>query len=181
MMRFRSRAIAISAVALAVLGGTAFSAQDKYALKVPDGPAFSEIRGYEGWSVVATSRPTEDGSTQLKIILGNPAMIAAYRAGIPGNGKPFPDGAKIVKLVYKPKQNAVAPYPVEVPDTLLAVAFIEKDGKRFADTNGWGFGEFAYDPANDAFKPGVQGHNCGAACHQAAKATDFIFTAYAKR
>ena len=180
-MKSRIRVIAISAVAFAVLGGTAYSAQDKFTLTVPNGPGFSEIRGYEDWPVVAVSRPQENGEIQLKIILGNPTMMAAYRSGIPGNGKPFPDGSKVVKLVYKPKLNPKAPYPVDVPDVLEAVAFIEKDSKRFADTNGWGYGAFGYDTASDTFKAAVEGHNCGAACHQAAKATDFIFTAYAKR
>jgi len=27
----------------------------------------------------------------VAVILGNPVMIDAYRAGIPGNGKPVPD------------------------------------------------------------------------------------------
>ena len=31
----------------------------------------------------------------LTVILGNPGMIEAYQAGAPGNGKPFPDGAKM--------------------------------------------------------------------------------------
>jgi hypothetical protein len=181
MTKLHTRMIAIGAAALTVLGGAAFSAQDKFSLTVPNGPAFSEIRGYEDWPVVAVSRPVEDGTPQFKIILANPTMIAAYRAGIPGNGKPFPDGSKIVKLVYSPKLNPKAPYPVDVPDALLAVAFIEKDSKRFADTSGWGYGEFGYDPAADTFKAGVEGHNCGAACHQAAKATDYMCTAYSKR
>jgi hypothetical protein len=29
----------------------------------------------------------------MAAILGNPAMIKAYLAGVPSNGKPFPDGA----------------------------------------------------------------------------------------
>jgi len=29
----------------------------------------------------------------MAVILGNPVMIAAYQAGIRGNGKPFPDCA----------------------------------------------------------------------------------------
>ena len=41
----------IIAGALAVVGGWAMSAQDKYTLKVPNGLAFSEFRGYEGWQV----------------------------------------------------------------------------------------------------------------------------------
>ena len=171
-------AAAVCAVPLTVSGA---ARQDKYSLTVPNGPAFSEVRGYESWEVVAVSYPQENNTPQLKIILGNPTMIAAYKAGVHESGKAFPNGSKIVKLVYSPKPNPAAPYTVAVPDKLLAVAFIEKDSAKFADSNGWGYGEFGYDPATDTFKAGVEGHTCGAACHQAAKATGFIFTAYAKR
>src|SRR5881392_1167116 len=69
----------IGAVALAVLAGVAISAQDKYTVKVPGGLAFSEFRGYEGWQAISLSR----NERVVAAILGNPAMIAAYQAGIP--------------------------------------------------------------------------------------------------
>jgi mono/diheme cytochrome c family protein len=72
----------------------AISIQDKYALKVPNGLAFAEFRGYEGWPVISISHNGDN----VAAILGNPVMINAYQAGIPGNGKPFPDGAKTVKV-----------------------------------------------------------------------------------
>ena len=34
----------------------------------------------------------------LTVILVNPVMIDAYQAGVPGNGKPFPDGSKMAKI-----------------------------------------------------------------------------------
>src|SRR5512139_3238042 len=77
-----------------MLAGVAISAQDKYTVKVPGGLAFSEFKGYEDWRVIAISH-NEDA---MAVILGNPVMIDAYRAGIPGNGKPFPDGAKMAKI-----------------------------------------------------------------------------------
>jgi hypothetical protein len=80
-------------IALAVLVGRAFSAQDKYTVSVPNGLAFSDFRGYENWQVVAVSQ-TED---LLKVEVANPTMIEAYQSGVPGNGKPFPDGSKIAK------------------------------------------------------------------------------------
>jgi hypothetical protein len=44
------------AVALAVLATeAAISAQDRYTLKVPNGLAFSEFRGYEGWQTISIS------------------------------------------------------------------------------------------------------------------------------
>ncbi len=91
-------------IGLAVLSAQAFSTQDKYTLRVPDGLAFSDFRGYEDWKVVAVSQ-TED---LLKVMVANPTMIDAYRAGVPGNGKSFPDGSKIAKIEWKPKKNAEA-------------------------------------------------------------------------
>jgi len=170
-------AIATITVVLAVLGGMAISAQDKYSVQVPNGLSFSEFRGYEKWEVVAVSQPED----VLKVILANPVMIEAYQAGVPGNGKPFPDGSKIAKIQWKPKKNAEAPFSVMVPDTLKSVGFIVKDSKRFADTGGWGYAEFPYDPASDTFTPLGSGTNCGYACHTIVKAKDYIFTAYAKR
>src|SRR5215471_14727214 len=93
------------AVWIAVLGGFAISAQDKYAAKVPGGLAMSEFRGYETWQTIGISR----NDRVMAVILGNPVMIDAYRAGFPGNGKPAPDGAMMAKVHWKPKQNAFFP------------------------------------------------------------------------
>jgi hypothetical protein len=173
-------------VALAVLGvGSAISAQDKYTLKVPNGLAFSEFKGYEGWQTIAVSY----NGGLLAVILGNPAMIDAYKAGVPGNGKPFPDGAKMAKIHWNPKTNETAPGQPLVPNTLHDVDFMVKDSKRFADSGGWGYGEFEYDAASDAFAPGTpadkppQGNDakCGFACHTVVKKQDYVFTAYPKR
>ena len=69
----------------ALVGGIALAAQDRYALQVPGGLAFAEFRGYEDWQAIAVSH----NGGALAMILGNPAMIEAFRAGIPGNGSRF--------------------------------------------------------------------------------------------
>src|SRR6185503_18124131 len=92
-------AIATIAVALPVLGGIALAAQDRDTLKVPDGLAFSEFREYEKWQVVAASHSDE----LTEVILGNPMTIEAYAAGVPGNGRHFPDGAKLAKIHWNMK------------------------------------------------------------------------------
>ena len=174
----------IATVWLAALGGLAVSAQDKYTVKVPGGLAFSEFRGYEGWQVISMSRSEQ----AVAVILGNPAMIAAYQAGIPGNGKPVPDGARMAKVHWAPKQNEFFP-EATVPGTLQNVDFMVKDSKRFADSGGWGWAVFDYDAASDTFKPGTlagtppQGNDakCGFVCHTTAKARDYVFTEYGKR
>lgn len=174
------RAIAIGVALAAVAGGLALAAQDKYTLKIPNGLAWSEFRGYENWKNVAVSQ-TE---TSLKIIAANDVMIKAYRNGVPGNGKVFPDGSKIVKIEWGFKKNTASPYFVNVPDQLKTVSFIEKDTKRFPNTHGWAYAQWAYDPATDTFAPSKtspNGPECGYACHTAVSAQDYIFTAYPKR
>ena len=177
MTRLPSWLMAIIAVVLAVLGGRAISAPDKYAVQVPNGLAFSEFRGYEDWQLVAISQ-TEDA---MAAILANPATIDAYRAGVPGNGKPFPDGAKIAKIHWKPKKSAEAPAPTTVPDSLHDVDFMEKDSKKFSDSGGWGYAQFNYDAASDTFTPLGDGAKCGAACHTIVATKDYVFTAYPRR
>jgi hypothetical protein len=58
--------------------------------------------------VVSSARTDE----VLKVIVANPTMIEAYKAGIPGNGQAFPDGSKIAKLQWKPKKSTEAPFVV---------------------------------------------------------------------
>ena len=174
------RATINSVAPLVVMGSLALAAQDRYTLKIPDGLAWSEFRGYETWQDVAVSQ-TE---TSLKVIAANDAMINAYRDGVPDNGKPFPDGSKITKIEWSFKKNTVSPYFVTVPDTLKTVAFIEKDTKRIPNTHGWAYAQWAYDPATETFKPSElspSGTECGYACHAKVSAQDYIFTAYPKR
>ena len=180
MKRASFRAIMIVAVSLAVLGGMAIAAQDRYTVKVPDGLAFSEFKGYETWQDVAVSQ-TENG---LKVISANDAMINAYRQGVPGNGKPFPEGSKIVKIEWSKKKGPASPYFVEVPDALKSVSFIEKNSKRFPDTSGWGYAQFFYDAASETVKPFGSDSSFGKVCygcHTIVKAKDYIFTSYPRR
>jgi Cytochrome P460 len=183
-MKGKSMLITITASLTVLATGAAISAQDKYTVKVPNGLAFSEFRGYEGWQTISVSH----NGPMLAVILGNPAMIDAYKAGIPDNGKPFPDGAKMAKVHWIPKKATFPGEPL-VPATQHDVDFMVKDSKRFADSGGWGWAVFDYDPASDTFKPGdltgkpPQGNDakCGFACHTVVKNRDYVFTEYAKR
>src|SRR6202451_2253002 len=135
---------------LSVLVALAMAAQDKYTVKVPNGLAFSEFRGYEAWQVVSIS---EDGP-HIAAILANPVMIKAYLAGVPGNGKPVPDGAKMAKIHWNPKKMETFP-AATAPGTQHDVDFMVKDSKRFAESGGWGWAVFDYDAVADTFKPGT--------------------------
>lgn len=190
-MKSKSTLIGVSiAAALAVITGVAISAaqdkdKDKYSVKVEGGLGFAEFRGYESWEVIAVSH----NGDMMAATVGNPAMIAAYKAGIPENGKPFPDGVRMAKVHWNAKKAASWPGQPTVPGTQHDVDFMVKDSKRFADSGGWGWAEFEYDAASKTFTPAgmdakpPQGHDakCGFACHTLVKDRDYVFTEYGTR
>ena len=177
-------ALAAYAALVATLAFAAEAKQDKYGVKVPGGLGFAEFRGYESWQVISVSHNKQ----AIAVIVGNPAMIKAYEAGIPANGKPVPDGAKMAKMHYTPKKNQFFADAI-VPDKQHDVDFMMKDSKRFADGGGWGYAAFQYDAASDTFKPSdasdqppqANDAKCGVACHTVAKARDYVFTEYQHR
>jgi hypothetical protein len=180
---FMGAGLALTLAAAAV--GTAISSQDRYDLKVPGGLSFSEFKGYETWQVISLSH----NGDRLAAILGNPAMIQAFQAGIPDNGKPFPDGAKMAKIHWTVKTRPTYPGAPAVAGPLHDVDFMVKDSLRFADSGGWGYAAFEFDGASDTFRPGnasdspPQGSDakCGFACHSIVKSRDFVFTEFPKR
>ncbi len=177
-MKRKSMLTIVATVGLAILVATAIYAQDKYSLISPGGIAFSDFKGYEDWSVASSARTEE----VLKVIVANPAMIKAYKSGVPGNGRPFPEGSMIVKLQWSQKKSTEAPYAVDVPDVFKQAFVMEKDSKRFPKTGGWGYAVFNYDAASDKFTADPKSlSDCGNTCHVAVKAKDYIFHPYQKR
>src|SRR5258708_34598715 len=158
--------VATAVAVLAFLVATVVYALDKYSLKSPSGIAFSDFRRYEDWAVVSSAKTDE----RLKVIVANPTMIKAYKAGIPGNGQPFPDGSMIVKLQWTPKKSTEAPFVVDVPDVFREAFVIEKDSKRFPKSGGWGYAGVNYDAPSDQFTPAPKNlPHSGNACHNTPK------------
>ena len=183
-----NRIPALAVLVLAMLGSRGTSAQDtgqaKYSVRVPNGLAFSEFRGYESWQTVSISQSEK----LMAVIVADPMMIKAYQSGIPGNGKSFPDGSKMAKIHWNPKKMETFPTAM-VPASLHDVDFMVKDSKRFADSGGWGWAVFDYDAASGTFTPGTEADKppqandakCGFACHTVVQTKDYVFTEYGKR
>jgi len=130
--------------------------------------------GYRDWRLVSVAH--EEGNlNDLRAQLGNDIAVKAYRRGT----LPFPDGAIIAALhwdyvaseennrVFGRSQSFVAGMPKNIQ-------FMVKDSKRYAATGGWGFGDFTDGKAGDEAT-----HRSCFACHELAKARDFVFTRYA--
>ena len=144
-----------TAVAIVVLpsllAGMALAAQDRYSLQVPGGLAFADFRGYEDWQSVAVSH----NGDKLATILGNPALIEAFRAGHSRQWQAFPRWREIRENPLD-REDRMRDQPGEplVPGALHDVDFMVKDSKKFADSGGWGYAQFDYDTASESFKPG---------------------------
>ena len=176
-------AVAMIAAVLACAKRDQPAETGKYAQKVPGGLAFSEFKGYESWELISISYGDVMAAT-----LGNSEMIRAYQNGHPGNGKPWPDGARMAKIHWVPKDlEALA--GAKVPARQHDVDFMVKDSKRFKDSGGWGWAAFKYDSASRAFTPATTADKppqandakCGFACHTIVQNRDYVFTDYAER
>jgi hypothetical protein len=176
--------VVVASAALLVDAPVEAAPQDRYGLRVPGGLAFSEFKGYESWEVIATSL----NDKVMAVTVGNPVMIAAFKAGIPANGKPVPDGARMAKIHWVPKKSKFFP-GTTIPGPQHDVDLMVKDSKRFADSGGWGYAVFEYDAASDTFRPGTTASTppqandakCGFACHTIVKSNDYVFTEYGHR
>lgn len=168
-------------IGLVLAGSDLLSAQDKYALKVPNGLSFEDIRGYETWQVIAPSYRTD--KKEVRYILGNTALVNAYKKGAAKKGSTFPDGSVLVKIAYSETKNPVFPSALE-PDVLQRIEFMVKDAKRFRTTGGWGYARFVYDAASNAYTP--YGKDASFAnecyqCHTLVEDRDYVFTKYPVR
>jgi len=153
-MKRQHIALLVIASASILVVGITLAAQDRYTLKSPSGISFSEFKGYEAWQAISVSQPDDAGGCGsspapgcIKMIVGNPAMINAYKEGIPVNDKSVPDGAVLAKIEWQKQKDRppASAYDVTVPGTYAEVAFMLKDSKRFPKTNGWGYATFKYD------------------------------------
>ena len=179
MKRKSILSIAAAAVLAAALGAGVYAQAkfDKYSLKSPGGIAFADFRGYEDWAVISSARTDKE----LKVIVGNPAIIKAFKAGAPGNGQHFPDGSKMVKMQWKLKTSTEAPFVVEVPDVPTQAFVMEKDSKRFPKTGGWGYAVFNHEYESGRMTADPSPVDCGHTCHVAVKSKDYVFHPYQTR
>jgi len=48
--------VAATALVVTIVSGVSLAAQDKYTLRVPDGLAFSDFKGYEDWQLISSAK-----------------------------------------------------------------------------------------------------------------------------
>jgi hypothetical protein len=89
---------------------------------------------YKNWKVISITDKYDGGS--MRIVYGNEKMVKAIQDG----QLPFPDGAKMVKVVWG-KQQADKDGNV-LPGNFQNVQLMIKNAKKYKATEGWGFARF---------------------------------------
>ncbi|WP_100963242.1 cytochrome P460 family protein [Bosea sp. FBZP-16] len=131
--------------------------------------------GYRDWRVITVAHEAGQNN-DIRAVIGNDVAYEAFRAGT----LPFPDGAIIVRLAYEfkssPRNDAVFPAPQSyIAGNPTNVQISVKDSKKYADSDGWGYGQFENGIANQSI-PLTK--SCFA-CHQKLdRKNDFVFSHY---
>ena len=171
------RATSACIIAAAVIGETTIAAP---AGKPSDtSPVFGVHlpKGYRGWQVISVAH--EAGSlNDIRAIVGNEVAIKAFKNGT----RPFPDGTIIVRLAYdyvaSDRNNAIfGRLQSFVAGDPTNVQVSVKNSKKYASSQGWGYGQFENgQPSSGAFL--VQG--CYGCHTRLPSGDDLVFTHYSR-
>ncbi len=137
-------------------------------------------KGYRDWKLISVAHEAGKNN-DIRAILGNDIAVKAFRENI----RPFPDGAVIVRLAWQyqssPRNDSVFPAPqsfVAGPPTNVQVSV--KDSKRYAASNGWGYGQFENGVADQNVALTQSCHACHVKLDAIDKQADLVFTSYSK-
>ena len=144
-----------------------------YGIKIP--------KGYRNWQLISVNHLAGGNLKQVRAQLGNDIAIKAFREG----KLTFPDGTIIAALHWNDVSSnendkvLALGFPDAGLQSFVAgqavnVQFMVKDSNKYAATGGWGFADFTNGrPGSEAL------HKTCFACHEPAKARDYVFTRYA--
>jgi hypothetical protein len=177
-MKAQILAVVASAAALSTIVSISIAAAPVEQKEGNASPVFGVQlpEGYRNWQVVSVAHEAGNNN-DIRAILGNDVAMRAFRDGI----RPFPDGTIVARLAYRyeasEQNNAIFGQPqsfVAGPPTNVQISV--KDSKKYANSGGWGYGQFENGKAN----PSAALMNTCFACHtRLPKERDLMFTNYA--
>lgn len=175
MTRFIACGVAAAALALGV---SLYGLSQVLHAEEPSAAEITLPPDYRDWKLVSVAQ--ENGqNNDIRAIVGNAIAIEAFR----NNVRPFPDGSVIVRLAWRyqssPRNDAVFPAPqsfVAGPATNVQISV--KDSRRFAETAGWGYGQF--EGGKPTRTPGLAKacYACHAKLQTLTPGADYVFTDY---
>ncbi|MGO4112301.1 cytochrome P460 family protein [Rhizobium ruizarguesonis] len=132
-------------------------------------------QGYRNWQMITVAHEAGKNN-DIRGILGNDIAMKAFREGT----RPFPDGTVLARLAYvyksSPENDAVFPAPQSfVAGDPTNVQISVKASKRYADSGGWGYGQFENGVANQS-EPLMK--SCFACHTKLDRSKDLVFSHY---
>lgn len=128
---------------------------------VPFDPSF------ESWK--ALSYTDRGDNNTFRFILGNDIAVKAAESG---NIQPWPDGTRFAKIAW---QQQLAGDGIIYPGKFIQVELMIKDAKKYASTEGWGWGRWR---GLDLKPYGADARfvNECTGCHAPLKGNDYVYT-----
>lgn len=123
------------------------------------------------WAVAADNAP---GSKEMHVVYASPGTIAAYR-----KGRRFPDGAILVKEVFKTATKPMTTGTVSSAGTLAGwFVMVKDDVGRFPKNKLWGdgWGWSWFDAANPKKTTSTDYKKDCQSCHIPAQKSDWVYT-----
>jgi hypothetical protein len=178
------RRVVFALVAIGALAGAAVYMAPAEGQSDGEAAPIYEIKiplGFRDWQLISVNHLAGGSLKQVRAQVGNDIAVKAFRDG----KLPFPDGTIIAALHWNEVSSdendkvLATGFPGAGLQSFVAgppvnVQFMVKDSKKYASTAGWGFADFTNGkPGNEAL------HKTCFACHEPAKARDYVFTRYA--
>jgi hypothetical protein len=136
-----------------------------------DGIRFNDYKDFETkWNLV-TVRYRQDGG-ELRYVYANKTAWNDLKS----KKKEFSPGAVLAKIGMSLGDDPDFPSSL-VPTLTNRVQVMVKDPKRFAKTNGWGYGLFDREGKDFPDEPGNNSQTCHA-CHTIVSKKDYVFSEY---
>jgi hypothetical protein len=131
----------------------------------PNGVAF--LPDYKNWKAISSTERYDNHT--MRVILGNDVAVKAIADG---HINPWPDGTAFAKVAWlqQPDDKGVVH-----TGAFAQVELMIRDGKKYADTAGWGWGRWRGTDLKPYGKDAAFTNEC-VSCHTPVRRNDYVYT-----
>lgn len=119
------------------------------------------------WKPISTTDRGDNNT--FRFILGNELAVKAAHSG---NISPWPDGASFAKIAWQQEQG---PDGLMHPGKFVQVELMQKDARRYKDTEDWGWGRWRGLDLKP-YGSDAQFVNECTGCHRPVRGNDYVYT-----
>jgi hypothetical protein len=131
----------------------------------PNGIAF--LPDYKNWRAISSTERYDNHT--MRVILGNDIAVKAIADG---HINPWPDGTTFAKVAWLQQPDDEGTIHT---GAFLQVEFMIRDGKKYGDTAGWGWGRWRGTDLKPYGKDAAFTNEC-VSCHTPVRKNDYVYT-----